>query len=124
MPPPGRIHRVDGSAGTPVVNVGDHSAVPPCAHWAVPARRPRVLVALTPPLLADLVQRELPSAEFEVVVERPSRWTLRQWDVAVVPQQAVHAVRARHVVVAPARRSAPDFRGLVALIRRLAASTA
>lgn len=88
----------------------------------MPGRRPRVLVALTPRLLADLVQRELPPEEFEVVVERPSRWTLRQWDVAVVPPQAVGTVRARHVVVAAARRPTPDFRALVALIRRLAMS--
>lgn len=104
--------------------MGDHTATAPWAHGAVPGSRPRVLVALSPPLLADLVKRELPAAEFEVVVERPSRWSLRRWDVAVVPQQAAGWVRARHVVIAPDRRSLPDFRGLVAQIRRLAASTA
>jgi hypothetical protein len=83
-----------------------------------------VLVALTPPLLADLLRRELSESDLDVVVDRPSRWTLREWDVAVVPQHTASAIRARHIVVASAPRTTLDFRGLVSLIRRLAASAA
>lgn len=90
-------------------------------------RRPRVLVAIQPPLLADLVRAALP-AHFEVVVQPLSRAGWRRWDVAVVPQGA-HGLRARHVVSMSARRdepkrqvrhwTVPDFWSLVVLVRRL-----
>jgi hypothetical protein len=91
-------------------------------------RRPRVLVAIQPPLLADLVRSALP-AEFDVVVQPVAASGWRRWDVAVVPQGTHGLLRARHVVSMSSKRAdsvrrrrqliAPDFGSLVVLVRRL-----
>src|SRR5688572_7018975 len=92
-----------------------------CVHGGMP-RRPRVLVAIRPLLLADLVRAALPS-HFDVVVRPlPSpRW--RRWDVAVVPEGTSARLRARHVVAVPCaggdEGGGRDFRSLVALVQRL-----
>ena len=90
-------------------------------------RRPRVLVAISPLLLADLLRAALPP-HFDVVVwsRAPRSW--RRWDVAIVPPGGTASVpRARHVVTLPMHRaedgrsttSVRDFRALVALVQRL-----
>jgi hypothetical protein len=98
--------------------------------------RPRVLVAVGPPLLADLLRRALArSGELDVVVRAASPWGLRRWDVAVLPCEGIPEVRARYVVCLPGQlparmtalasrplgqvRTASDFESLVSLVVRL-----
>jgi hypothetical protein len=89
-------------------------------------RRPRVLVAIRPLLLADLVRAALP-AHLDVVVRPLPLRGWRRWDVAVVPHGSTTNLRARHVVSLPARSGSDErslsagreFRSLVALVQRL-----
>lgn len=95
-----------------------------------------MLVAVGPPLLADLLRRALQrSDELDVVVRSGSPWGLRRWDVAVLPCGPHPEVRARYIVCLPGQlparmtalgsrplgriRTATDFESLVSLVVRL-----
>lgn len=91
-------------------------------------RSPRVLVAIQPPLLADLIRRAL-APECDVVFRSTARPGFRRWHVAVVPPGAPR-LRTRHLVTvswssSPETRrhahhwSVTDFRSLVLLVRSL-----
>jgi hypothetical protein len=90
------------------------------------SRRPRVLLAIRPLLLADLVRAALP-AHIDVVVRPLPLRGWRRWDVAVVPHDSRSRLRARHVVSLPpqsqlderAHGAGREFRSLVALVQRL-----
>ena len=89
-------------------------------------RRPRVLVAIRPMLLADLVRAALPT-EIDVVVRPLPLRGWRRWDVAIVPHDSRSKLRARHVVALPpgarlderAHGAGREFRSLVTLVQRL-----
>ena len=78
-------------------------------------RRPRVLLAIEPPLLADLLRRELASEA--VVVDVTASGDGGPWDVAVVSAGQPH-VQAGHVIDLTAE-DASEFAALVALVRAL-----
>ena len=76
-----------------------------------------------PTLLADLLQRSLPTDELEVIVDAKRFWRFRRWDVAVLLANPASGVR--YVVASPGQRltsrrrlrEAPDFNSLVSLVR-------
>lgn len=89
-------------------------------------RRPRVLVAIRPLLLADLVRSALPASLDVAVRPLPLRgW--RRWDVAIVPHGSRSRLRARHIVSLPSEHQlgerphepGGEFRSLVTLVQRL-----
>jgi hypothetical protein len=78
------------------------------------ARRRQVLIAAGPPLLGDLLRRELDGERVDVHMAPQRRWRIRPWDVAVVAAPAP-GLRARCIVVLPDA----DFSAIIGVVRRL-----
>ena len=85
-----------------------------CVDSRVP-RRPLVLVAVEPPLLADLLRVSLP-ASVDVVLQPLRCARRRTCDVAVVGTSHAGRLRARHIVRV---RSLDDFGSLVRVVGEL-----
>ena len=103
----------DGSSAPAIIKIADDRAWSAWAHDAMTRRR-TVLIAAGPPLLGDLLRRELASDRVDVHMTPQRRWRLRRWDVALVTPP-VPNVRARCVVLLPDA----EFGAIVELVRRL-----
>lgn len=80
--------------------------------------RPRILIAIEPPLLADLVRRSLVQEDVDVDLTSRSQAAVGAWDIAVVSPSGQDYVHARHVID-PATLDGGTFDSLVALVRSL-----
>jgi hypothetical protein len=80
--------------------------------------RPRILIAIDPPLLADLVRRALDQDDVDIDITDGSQAVVGSWDIVVVsPADGEHA-RGLHVVD-PDEMESRDFDSLLSLIRSL-----
>jgi len=119
------IGKIDDSRRAAIINIADHVEPTTWPYCVMTRRRPRVLVGLGPPLLADLLQRALDDIDLDVIVDTKRFWRLRRWDVAVLLAKPTSG--RRYVVALPGQRltaqrvlrTAPDFSSLVSLVRWL-----
>jgi hypothetical protein len=77
--------------------------------------RPRVLIAIGPPLLADLVRRALEKDGVEVGITDGSQ---AAWDIVVVRPEGREHVRATHLVDLR-EIDGSEFESLIARLRAL-----
>jgi hypothetical protein len=108
---------VDDRRGYAFHHVGDPLGFETCLHEVVTDER-RVLLAIEPPLLADLLRRALESDDIAIDLTG-SNAAVGYWDVAVL-STALPSVRARYVV--DLSRDPGAFEPLVDLVRALARS--
>ena len=109
-----RVITVDEGSARVFRQVGDPWRSESCLHGVMTERR-RVLLAIEPPLLADLLRRALESDDI-VVDLTGSDAVVGDWDVAVLSTMRA-GVRARYVVDLSSDPGA--FEPLVDLVRAL-----
>jgi hypothetical protein len=80
--------------------------------------RPRILIAIEPPLLADLVRRALDQDDVDIDITDGSQAAAGSWDVVVVTSEGREQVRADHVIDVT-EMDGSEFESLVALLRTL-----